>query len=631
MKTIFRQQLAFIICLISSSIFGQEVNETTIESPDKHIVATFYQKHSSDGKTQLFYTVSYKGKAVILESKLDLTIDNHLSELAMALKVDKQQKWFDNLVFTGKKTASKDTTWKPIYGEKSLIRDNYNEAVFSFKKADNDDYTIQFVFRVYNEGVAIRYYFPENPKGSYYQIRAENTEFAMPEGSTAYYARWAQAKYEALPLKNWVDDAERPLTLTLKNGLFVSLAEAAMVDYSRTKFKLSTEKENTILTSMDDKVDAISYFGTPWRTIIIGETAGQLIENNHLILNLNEPNKIKNTDWIKAGKIMREMSLTTEGAFSAIDFAAKHNLQYILFDWKWYGPALTWDSDATQVKAKMDMPAIVKYGKKKGVGIWLYVNKQALVKQGEELFPLYKKWGIKGIKFGFVQVGSHRWTTWVEDMIKKCAANNLMVNIHDDWRPTGETRTYPNLMTAEGIRGNEEFPDATHNTTLPFTRGICGAGDYTICYFDKRLKNTHAHQLALSVVMYSPIQTLFWYDKPTAYEGESEIEFFEKVPTTWDETKILQGKIGEYITTARRSGNDWFIGTLTNNDARNLTINFDFLPKNKKYTAKIYADDEAVKTKTQVGIHTQIIDSSSILNINLKAKGGQAIWLHEQE
>ncbi|MFY7889139.1 MAG: glycoside hydrolase family 97 N-terminal domain-containing protein [Spirosomataceae bacterium] len=618
------------VLFVLPNTWAQQVATSVIESPDKQVVMNFYQRNSPEGKTQLFYKVSYQGKEVVLESKLDLDLDNHLSELAMALKVDKQKKWFDNLIFLSKKVSSKDTTWKPLYGENASVRDHYNEGVFSFQKEDNPDYKIDLVFRVYNEGVGIRYYFPENPKGSYYQICAENTEFTMPEGATAYYARWAQAKYEALPLKNWIDEAERPLTLKLPNGLFVSLAESAMVDYARTKFKLSADKANTILTSMDDKVDAISYFGTPWRTIIIGETAGQLIERNFLLLNLNEPNKIKKTDWIKPGKIMREMTLTTEGAFEAIDFAAKHHLQYILFDWKWYGPALTWDSDATQVKAKMDMPAIVKYGKKKGIGIWLYVNKQALVKQGEELFPLYKKWGIKGIKFGFVQVGSHRWTTWIEDMIKKCAANNLMVNIHDDWRPTGEMRTYPNLMTAEGIRGNEEFPDATHNTTLPFTRGICGAGDYTVCYYSEKLKNTHAHQLALSVVMYSPIQTLFWYDKPAAYKGEPEIEFFEKIPTTWDETKIVQGKIGEYIITARRSGKDWFIGILNNNDGRTLALDFNFLPKETTYTATIYADDDKVQTATKVGIIKKAVNHDSILPIQLKARGGQAIWLHQE-
>lgn len=626
----------FLFFLILFLVFNSEIqvlaqNQAILTlSPDKNLSTAFYQKQDSEGKTQLYYTVSYKNQPVILESKLDLDLDNHLSELAMALKVDKQKKWFDDLVFTGSKTSSKDTTWQPIYGERSLIRDNYNETKVSFEKADNKDYQIQIQIRAYNEGIAIRYYFPENPKGSYYQIKAENTEFALSEGTTAFYTQWAQGKYTELPLNNWVDAAERPLTLKLKNGLFVSLAEAAMIDYSRGKFKLSTEKANTIVTAIDDKVDAISYFGTPWRIIMVAENEGKLIENNDIILNLNSPinPKIASWDWVKPGKIIREMTLTTEGAKTAIDFAQKQGLQYILFDWKWYGPALTFDTDATQVKAKMDMAEIVKYGQERGVGIWLYVNLQSLLKQSDEIFPLYKKWGIKGVKFGFVQVGSHRWTVWVEDMIKKCAENQLMVNIHDDWRPTGEMRTYPNLMTAEGIRGNEEMPDATHNVTLPFTRYVGGAADYTICYFDKRIKTTHAHQLAMAAVYYSPLQTLYWYDKPALYEGEPELEFWQKIPTSWDETKVLQGKIGEFITTARRTGNDWFIGTMTNNDARNLEIKFDFLPKGKKYTAKIYADDDSINTKTKVSIETKIIDSNTVLKVSLKPSGGQAIWLN---
>lgn len=624
-------KLIIVLLLLNCQCFSQtgilETMRTGIISPNKTLTCQVYQKQDSEGKRAIFYTVSYKNQLIISESALDIQLDNHLSELAMALKVDKTKKWCEDMTFIKTEMSKKDTTWKPFYGERSLIKDNYEAATIAFQKAGNPDYKMQIQVRAYDEGIAIRYFFPENPKGSYYRIIAENTEFAMPEGTTAFYAQWAQAKYFPMPLQNWVDDCERPLTMKLKNGLNVSLAEAAMVDYSRAKFKLSAEKPNTIVTSLDDKVDAITYFGTPWRVVMVAETAGKLIENNDILLNLNDVNKIKDASWIRPGKIIREMTLTTEGAKTAIDFAQKRGLQYILFDWKWYGPALTWDSDATQVKAPMDMPAIVKYGQERGIGIWLYVNKQALVKQADEIFPLYKKWGIKGVKFGFVQVGSHRWTVWVEEMIKKCAENQLMVNIHDDWRPTGEMRTYPNLMTAEGIRGNEEMPDATHNVTLPFTRYIAGAADYTVCYFDKRIKTTHAHQLAMAAVYYSPLQTLYWYDKPGLYEGEPELEFWEHIPTSWDETRIVQGEIGQFITTARRSGNDWFIGTLTNNDARNLVIRFDFLPKGKKYQAQIYADDDTVASKTKVGVQTREVDSNTVLKVSLKASGGQAIWL----
>src|SRR5690606_35621381 len=201
--------------------------------------------------------------------------------------------------------------------------------------------------------------------------------------------------------------------------------------------------------------------------------------------------------WIKPGKIVRDNSLSEKGAKAWIDFASEHNLQYVLFDWLWYGPAFTWDSDAGTVdttKMKMDLKEVIQYGKERGIGIFVYVNQQALAKQDFEIFPMYKEWGLAGVKYGFVQVGSHRWTKWLHESIARAAENELLVNIHDEFRVTGEQRTFPNIVTVEGIRGNEEMPDATHNTILPFTRGIAGMGDYTICYYTPRIKTTHAHQ-----------------------------------------------------------------------------------------------------------------------------------------
>jgi len=261
--------------------------------------------------------------------------------------------------------------------------------------------------------------------------------------------------------------------------------------------------------------------------------------------------------------------------------------------------------------------------------VWLYVNLQALYSQSDSLFKVYQKWGIKGVKFGFVQVGSHRWTTWVQKAIQQAADAHIMVNIHDDWRPTGEQRTWPNLVTSEGIRGNEEMPDATSNTIMPFTRYIAGAADYTICYYDPRIKTSHAHQLAMAAVYYSPLQTLYWYDLPAYSKDEPELEFWDKIPTTWDETRVLQGNPGEYITTARRNANDWFIGTLTNNDARKLKISLNFLPKDKKYVASIYSDDPSIATATKVRVTRKTVDYKTIIAADLIPSGGQAIWIRE--
>ncbi len=624
----------FLIALWCGSIHAQEIvsgSEKTILSPDSNLSLRFYQKQNGALRRTFYYQLTYKGKAVISESVLDLQLDNHLSESAMALKVDKQDKWFDNLVVKKIVEAAKDTSWKPVYGENSVIRDHYHMATVETVKDDNPIYRMNIELRVYNEGAAIRFYFPENEKGTYYRIMSENAEFVMPEGTQAWVAKWAQAPYAKLPLVNWDGEAERPLTLELPNGLYAALAEGQLVDYSRTKFKLSTVKRNTIVTSMFTPADLISPLATPWRVIMVAESAAQLAQNNQLILNLNEPSRIKEDSWIKPGKIMRVMSQTTKDAMNNIDFAVDRHLQYILFDWKWYGPAFSFDSDASKVAiADFDLSGIIQYGKEKGVGVWLYVNQQALLMQTDSLFGIYKKWGIAGVKFGFVQSGSHRWTTWIEKAIRQAAASRIMVNIHDDWRPTGEQRTWPNLMTAEGIRGNEEMPDATNNTVMPFTRYLAGAADYTICYFDKRIKTTHAHQLALAAIYFSPLQTLYWYDQPANYNHEPELEFWDNIPTTWDETRVLQGAPGIYVSTARRSGKNWFIGTITNTSARNVKIRFGFLPKGKQYTAKIYSDDDKVKTATKVGITTRKITRDTILEVKLQASGGQAIWLQEK-
>jgi alpha-glucosidase len=325
---------------------------------------------------------------------------------------------------------------------------------------------------------------------------------------------------------------------------------------------------------------------------------------------------------------MRVMTQTTAAAKANIDFAARHKLQYILFDWKWYGPAFSFSSDATKVAIPdFDLPAIIAYAKERGIGVWLYVNQQALLAQSDTLFQSYRDWGVKGVKFGFVQVGSHRWTTWIEKAIQQAAAAGIMVNVHDDWRPTGEQRTWPNLMTAEGIRGNEEMPDATHNTVLPFTRFLAGAADYTICYYDPRIKTTHAHQLALAVVYYSPLQTLYWYDKPEMSKDEPELAFWDRIPTVWDKTRVLAGRPGQSATVARRKGDEWFVGSITNTEARTVSLRLDFLPAGRRYEATIYADDPQVATRTRVGIRTQAVDAGTTLQLALPASGGQAIWL----
>ncbi|MBV4358236.1 glycoside hydrolase family 97 protein [Parasegetibacter sp. MAH-26] len=557
---------------------------------------------------------------------------------------------WDHLNLHSVTTAKKDTSWKPVYGERNIVLDHYNSAVFSFWKNNNERQVIQLEVRAYNEGIAFRYCFPEHPAGSSdIVISKDLTEYAMPENTSAWFTDHAQGEYRLLPLKDWRGEAERPLTLQLNNGLFVSLAEAKVVDYCRTKFALHPAKPNTIVCSMFDKVELSAPFETPWHVAMIAEKATDLLQNNDIILNLNDACAIKNTDWIKPGKIIREISLSTQGAKDVVDFAVKRKLQYIHFDAGWYGYEYDSTSDATAVnvdprrnpKNDLNLPEVVQYAKQKGIGVFLYVNQIALAKQLDTLLPLYEKWGIAGLKFGFVNVGSFHWTQWLHEAVKKCAAHHLMVDIHDEYRPTGFSRTYPNLLTQEGVRGNEEMPEANNNAILPFTRFLCGPADYTICYYHRPelkprlaetqnarvLKTTSMHQMALSVVYYSPLQFMYWYDKPEDSKDEPELEFFDHLPTVWDDTKVLDGEIGKYITIARKKNSEWFVGSITNNDARDIKIVCSFLPAGKKFKATIYYDDPASTVRTKVAMKQIVVNSKTVLDAHLLGSGGQAIWI----
>jgi alpha-glucosidase len=596
----------FILLLLAAmhKVEAQSILEDTrkqLLSPDGNYLFTFYQKQFPDERKQMYYTLSYKGKTVIEESELGVLIENQLFESALAIPNDTSKQWSDNLLLTSVETKTVDETWRPIYGEREKVRDHYNELVLKFQKGGVPEtgsnstgstvghgqaydkrqyYYMNLIVRAYDQGVAFRYFFPEATNGLFLHIVGEQTQFTLPEGTLAYYERWAQGPYELLPLKDWKDESERPLTMKLSNGLTVALLEAKMIDYARMKFRLT--KENTLQTSLYSSVDVITPYATPWRVIMAAEKPTELIENNDLVLNLNPANRIEDTSWIKPGKAIRVTKLTQADAIKCVDFAAERGMQYIHLDAGWYGSEVLMSSDATSVadNCDLDMPKLISYAASKGIGVWVYVNQRALVQQLDELLPLYKEWGIKGIKFGFVQIGNQHWSTWLHDAIRKCAEYEMLVDIHDEYRPTGFSRTYPNLMTQEGIRGNEEMPDATHNVILPFTRFLAGAADYTICYYDSRIKTTHAHQLAMAAVYYSPLQFLYWYDQPSAYHGEPEIEFFDNVKTVWDDTKVLDGEIGEYVTIARRSGEEWFVGTMTNNDARKINTSQDILTVN---------------------------------------------------
>lgn len=616
------------LALLPLLAFGQ-----SLSSPDgKYVIGI-------DGMT---YTITYNNKVIVERSQLGVDIDNRLFESALAVPRGENENWCSDLQLKGEERITVDTTWTPLYGENNRIRDHYNQLVLHYEKGSNGQgvvsdgydkrkyYAMDIVVRAYNEGIAFRYHFPQVANNLFLHIKGEQTSFRMPEGTMAWYEEWAQGPYIKQPLniKNegfeWFE-SERPLLLQVPSGYYVALLEAQMKDYTRGKFRLKAENE--LQVAMYDCADIISPYYTPWRVVMVGEKAVDLINHKEIVLNLNEERTDGDWAWVRPGKAFRSCRLDKENIMRSIDYCAEFGIDYVELDAGWYGPEGRVESDARKVIETRDftMPEVCQYARSKGVGVWVYVNQRALYRQLDELLPLYQQWGISGIKFGFVHVGNQKWSTWLHNAIEKCARYHIMVDIHDEYRPTGLSRTYPNLLTQEGIRGNEEMPDADHNTLLPFTRYLCGPADYTLCYFNNRVKNTKGHQLAMAAVYYSPLQFYFWYDDPFVDKGEEELEFWKDCPTTFDESIALDGTPGEYIIQARRSGNEWYVGAMTNTQARTISIPTDFLPKGK-YVVEVYNDDPTLSTRTKVKREQmKVKGGGKPIVLQLQPSGGAAL------
>ncbi len=574
--------------------------------------------------SELEYTVERDGRPILANSPLGLKLDAGLLGKKVAIT---------NVEYT-----EHDETWEPVYGERSEIRDHYRQAVVACTSQLNDGRSLRFdlKIRAYDEGIALAYHIPKQDAVESLHIIEELTEFAFTANHPCWPVYSAQGEYQKALLDDVKPNCERPLLVEIDGGPAVAIAEARLVDFARGRLRPGTRPHSVRIHLGSDATIPLPYT-TPWRVIMTGDDPCRLIEQNYLLLNLNDPCALDDTSWIKPGKVIREATLSTEGGKACVDFAKKMNIAYVEYDAGWYGPEHDAKSDATTVTldpkrasdpTQLDLHEVIRYAKSKGIGIIVYVNRRALERQLDDILPLYREWGISGIKYGFVQVGSQKWTAWLHEAVRKAAKYQMMVDIHDEYRPTGYERTYPNLMTQEGIRGNEEMPPAEHNTILPFTRGLCGAGDYTICWYSTRIKTTHAHQLACTVVMYSPWQFVFWYDRPSQFRGEPGTEFLRDVPTVWDETRVLDGRVGEYIVTARRNGDRWFVGFMNSQKRRTLTIPLDFLPEGQTFEAILFTDASPAGEKPfEVAVEKQTVRHGDRLTVEAAHNGGAAVEL----
>jgi alpha-glucosidase len=692
-----------VLCVTVMGFSATAAYAVEVKSPDGQVVLSVEVKDFEGAALCPVYSVTYRGKVVVAPSRLGLalatsvrsvpvrasegdpkrgesrlgtqetphgvTTSGVLSTLAEGLQIVRQTE------------SSVDTQWKPVCGERSTIRDQYNQVVVELQEQKPPKRLLHLILRAYNEGAAFCYSLPKQPDMERVTISRELTEFRFPADFNAWATYSAQGVYTNVPISQIKRGCERPLVVRWAEDMVAAVAEARLVDYARMKLsplvrsgpvRASNARvegvppsnrgqdardttpdgvtTNGLVAELDSEVSSPLPLRTPWRVIMLADSPGQLLERNDIILNLNDACAIADTSWIRPGKVIREVTLSTVGGKACVDFAVKHNLQYVEFDAGWYGPENDDASDARAVhldpkrsKGPLDLQEVIRYAGERGIGIILYVNHKALERQLDELLPLYQRWGVKGIKFGFVNVGTQKWTSWMHEAIRKAAEHQLMVDVHDEYRPTGWSRTYPNFMTQEGIRGDEERQPNTMSLTTLFTRMLAGAADNTICYYDERMDRqaTHAYQLAKAVCFYSPWQFLFWYDRPfvsrevtgrapdarNVIGDEPELEFFAHCPTVWDDTKVLHGSIGQYAVIARRSGDNWFIGGMNSDEPRSLDVPLQFLDADKKYTAHVYSDDPAVSTRTHVKIERLAVDRGTVLKVVMPARGGQAIRL----
>ncbi|MFT3756146.1 MAG: glycoside hydrolase family 97 protein [Pseudoxanthomonas sp.] len=645
-----------------------------VASPDGRISVQFLS--DPDGKPG--YAVSRDGKPVIAESRLGF------------LLVDVQK--LDRGLMPGEPQFSQsDETWEQPWGERRFVRSHYNQMKVRLTEKYKPFRHIDVVFRVFDDGVGFRYEFPEQPGFKEVKISEELTEFNLARDATAWWIpafEWNREEYlyHRTPLQE-VGAAQTPITFRFDDGVHLSIHEAALVDYSGMNLqRVEGRRLKAALTPGSGnfaKVERDAPFVTPWRTLQLGDNAAALADSS-LILNLNEPNKLGDVSWFKPMKyagVWWEMHLdtkswasgakhgaTNENVIKHIDFAARHGIGGVLvegwnvgWDGDWFGNGE--DFSFTKSYPDFDFPRLSAYAKSKGVQLIGHhetsANAAHYESQMQAAFELDQKMGVHVVKTGYVADASQAKLVgrdgkvhygWHEgqDMsrhhlkvVTEAYKRQVAINAHEPIKDTGLRRTYPNWVSREGARGMEFSAwgqpgnPPEHEANLAFTRLLAGPMDYTPGIFGMKTRSpdgiatTWAKQLALYVVIYSPIQMV--PDLVENYEANpGPLKFIEDVPTDWEESKTLNGEVGDYVTIVRkqRGGDDWYLGSISDENPRELQVSLAFLDKGRSYTAQIYRDgpDADWKGKREsIVIEQREVTAADTLTLKLAPGGGQAI------
>lgn len=695
------KHLLVSICMVFvGQIFGQ-----SLKSPNGNLEMEFSLSDSGEP----IYLLNFKEKEVIKKSKLGFLIKGD----SLSLK--------DHFVVSETQRSSFDQSWEPVWGEQSSIRNHYNELLVRLVQQTTKR-KLDIRFRLFDDGLGFRYEFPEQKQLIYFVINEELTEFAMTGDHTAFWIpgdydtqEYNYTKSKLSEIRAKMDQAIIPLSsqtpfsptgvqtalmMTTQDGLYINLHEAALIDYST--MHLNLDDQNMVFQSWltpdanGDKGHIQAPFNTPWRTIIVSDDARDILDSK-ITLNLNEPSKIENTDWIKPMKYIGvwwelitgkrswaytndfpsvQLGITdyesakpngTHGANTAhvksyIDFAAEHGFDGVLVEgwnqgWEdWYGNSKDYVFDFVSPYPDFDVKEIQEYAKEKGVEMIMHHETSSSIRNYERhldtAYQFMKDHGYNAVKSGYVgdiiPRGEYHYGQWLVNhyqyALEKAAEYEIMVNAHEAVRPTGISRTYPNLIANESARGTEYQAfggsKANHVTVLPFTRLIGGPMDYTPGIFEmdisklnpnnnSHVNSTIANQLALYVTMYSPLQMAA--DLPENYmRFPKAFQFIKDVALDWDESIYLEAEPGEYVTVARKAKgiSNWFVGNVNGFEARKTSIKLDFLEEGESYTARIYQDakDSHFKDNPQaIDIRSVKVKKNSKLKLRSAPGGGFAI------
>jgi alpha-glucosidase len=583
-------------------------------------------------------------------------------------------------------TRAVDTTWAPVWGPDDTVRNHFNELTVQLEEATPPGRRLTLVVRAYDDGIAFRYRWPEQPGLDALRITSEDTHFRVVGDPTCWWIpddydgyEWV---YEQTPLSAILDEAAAitPITMRTAGGAhYLSVHEAALTDYAGMTLQADPDAPTTLRSELvpwpdGTKVKAGLPHQTPWRTLQIADTPGDLVES-HLIENLNEPSQIDDPSWIEPmtyvgiwwGMHIGRYSwgrdgthgATTERAKQYIDFAAEHDIGGVLVE-GWNVGWESWRGDDTfdflTPYPDFDLDDVAEYAQENDVALIGHHETggdvPAYEEQMEEAFALYEKLGVPAVKTGYagmirpegVHHHSQKMVNHYQRVVERAAEHEIMLDVHEPIKPTGLRRTWPNLMTQEGVRGMEydawsKGNPPEHTLILPFTRMLAGPLDYTPGIVNltpddiqphHRVRTTLAKQLANTVLLYSPVQMAA--DLVEHYDGHDALEFLEHLPTDWSESHVLHARIGAFLTMARREaeGDEWYVASATDEYARTLTVPLDFLDADRPYVAHVFEDApeaDYVEHPHAYRIRRGLVTHTDTITARMGRSGGQAVRL----